>query len=97
MKKSFIPLPTEETTFSVAVRNQGYSEVSPRLMIALYNGNSLVNLKSEIINFNTIDTNTVDITFPTSDINDDTTIKAFLWNDMGSMIPLQGVYPIERK
>jgi len=53
-------------------------------------------LKSANAEFKTIDTKTFEFEFDTN-ITPNTTIKAFLWNDMGSMIPLTGVYPIERK
>lgn len=84
---------------SIAVRNMGYCEANPKLIVGLYNGERLVGLKSVDADFKTIDTKTFDFKFYTlvSDITDQTTIKAFLWQDMGSMIPLQGVYPIDRK
>ena len=86
-------------SIDISVRNIGYSESSPRLIVGLYDGERLVGLKSETIDFMTIDTKTVEFDFYTLTtlINENTTIKAFLWNDMGSMIPLTGVYPIERK
>jgi len=79
----------------ISVRNKGYSEASPRLIVGLYDGNRLVGLKSETIDFKTIDTKNLEFKFYTL-VSNITTIKAFLWNDMGTMIPLTGVYPIER-
>ncbi len=83
---------------SIAVRNLGYCEANPKLIVGLYDGERLVGLKSVDADFKTIDTKTFDFKFYTltTSITDQTTIKAFLWQDMGSMIPLQGVYPIER-
>ncbi len=84
---------------AISVRNIGYSEASPRLIVGLYDGERLVGLKSATVDFKTIDTKTLDFKFYTltTNITPNTTIKAFLWNDMGTMIPLTGVYPIERK
>jgi len=101
LSNSFVFATSTETTttgvdINISVRNLGYSEASPRLMVGLYDGDKLIDLKSANAEFKTIDTKTFEFEFDTN-ITPNTTIKAFLWNDMGSMIPLTGVYPIERK
>ena len=70
------------TTADITVRNKGYSEFNPKVIVAVYEGQKLMSVKTQTEKISTVDE--IKVSLPV-DYKNDTAVRTYVWDGNGSI------------